>query len=116
MENSSKVRLTETERIAIRDAISEATTANGVNWLRIGLFGSRADPQRKGGDIDLWIELNHATDASTQARLKRKIRVELANRLGEQKIDVVLDSPEMATNGFLDNVRKEKKVLWKQKT
>ncbi len=53
----------------------------------VRLFGSRADDRRRGGDIDLYIEvepgmadLRHHTDFSWQ----------LQGRIGEQKIDVLL--------------------------
>jgi len=57
---------------------------------RIFLFGSRVDDNLKGGDIDLYFILNtkpHFLDKPRfLARLKRKI--------GDQKIDVVIDYPQ----------------------
>ena len=51
----------------------------------IYLFGSRVDDQKKGGDIDLLILSGIMTAAD-----KSKIRSELWQVLGEQKIDLVL--------------------------
>ncbi|MDX8378179.1 MAG: nucleotidyltransferase domain-containing protein [Mariprofundales bacterium] len=52
------------------------------------LFGSRVDDQKKGGDIDLFIQ----TAEPMSDLFERKIQFLLAlkNRIGEQKIDLVL--------------------------
>lgn len=53
------------------------------------LFGSRADDNKRGGDIDLYIE------TSEKERLldkKVKLLVRLNRELGEQKIDVVINN------------------------
>jgi len=52
---------------------------------KIYLFGSRVDDQKRGGDIDLLIFSKGIS--STE---KRKIRLALYDRLGEQKIDLVI--------------------------
>jgi len=52
---------------------------------RIYLFGSRVDDNKKGGDIDLLIFSDHLTE-----RDKRRIRLRLYDRLGQQKIDIVI--------------------------
>ena len=51
----------------------------------IYLFGSRVDDSKKGGDIDLFIISNNATVAK-----KIDFLVLLKQRIGEQKIDVVI--------------------------
>lgn len=76
------MRLTEQERIAIREVIlSEDPTAEII------LFGSRVDDARKGGDIDLYVE----TDIQKKL-LKRKASIlsKLWERIGVQRIDIIL--------------------------
>lgn len=74
------MRLTEKEITTIRETILGLDQAADIY-----LFGSRADDRRRGGDIDLLI----ASDKLT-ADDRRKIRLQLYARLGEQKIDIVL--------------------------
>ena len=74
------MRLTQKEIAAIRETILDIDGA-----AEIYLFGSRADDRRRGGDIDLLI----ASDRMTAAD-RRKIRLRLYDRLGAQKIDIVL--------------------------
>jgi len=52
------------------------------------LFGSRVDDQKKGGDIDLFIQ--PAEFMSDLFARKIQFLVALKNRIGEQKIDLVL--------------------------
>lgn len=56
---------------------------------RLWLFGSRADPSALGGDIDLYIE----TTLNLDEAIDQKIRfiTELYYKIGDQKIDVVLN-------------------------
>lgn len=53
------------------------------------LFGSRVDDSKKGGDIDLYVRPFIATD--DLFKLKLKFLVDLKSRIGEQKIDLVLE-------------------------
>lgn len=54
------------------------------------IFGSRADNDKKGGDIDLYI----TTDMPTAAIIRKKIEllVDLEKGLGEQRIDVLINN------------------------
>ena len=54
---------------------------------RIILFGSRADDAKRGGDIDLLILSQKLTP-----RHKRTLRLALYEKLGEQKIDLLIAS------------------------
>lgn len=54
------------------------------------LFGSRVFPEKKGGDIDLYIE-TQKEDPVQAYRQKRDFIVELYIQISEQKIDVVLN-------------------------
>lgn len=51
------------------------------------LFGSRTDDSKKGGDVDLYVQLD---DYSQAVRCKLEFLVNVKRVLGEQKIDVVL--------------------------
>lgn len=53
------------------------------------LFGSRVDDSKKGGDIDLY--LSPAGPADDLFKLKLKFLVDLKSKIGEQKIDLVLE-------------------------
>ncbi len=79
------MRLTDVQAQQIRDS---AAKYFGMD-TRVWLFGSRTDPQRRGGDIDLYIEPAIQTaDEIVDAKL-RLLR-ELHAVLGEQKIDVII--------------------------
>ncbi len=54
------------------------------------LFGSRANLEKRGGDIDLYIETNMENYDLAHAA-KMKFLCELEKNISEQKIDVVLD-------------------------
>ena len=56
---------------------------------RIWLFGSRVDDEARGGDIDIYLEPEiQEPDAIVDARLEAL--VELKQRLGDQRIDLVI--------------------------
>ena len=67
----------------------------------IYLFGSRIDDTKKGGDIDLYISTPNKKDLVSK---KIDFLVQLKRKIGEQKIDVVLD---YATNRLIDNIAKQ---------
>jgi uncharacterized protein len=79
------------------DAIRSAAAAHFGAGVRVWLFGSRADPSRRGGDIDLYLE----PAANQPDTLDRELRLYAALQLalGEQRIDIVVrphGSPELA--------------------
>ena len=53
--------------------------------VKVILFGSRVDDSKKGGDIDLYV----ITDNPSYKK-KGEFWIELQERLGEQKIDIIL--------------------------
>lgn len=77
---SKKVRLKKSEIRAIKDTISEFDK-NG----KVYLFGSRAENNEKGGDIDLLILSDKLTYQD-----KSKIKLKLYDKIGEQKIDIII--------------------------
>ena len=78
-----KVRLSEEEIKAIVETAKEIFGKN----IKIWLFGSRADLGKRGGDIDLYIETKMEEDI---LRNKPKFLVKLEEKIGEQKIDVII--------------------------
>lgn len=59
----------------------------------IFLFGSRIDDDKRGGDIDLYVECPSLT-ADDLVDAKISALVELKKELGEQKIDLLVNTGE----------------------
>lgn len=70
------------------NAIKETAIAVFGERVAVWLFGSRTDDSLKGGDIDLYIELPLEDYNYTK---KVHFWCELVKRLGDQKIDVVIN-------------------------
>ena len=60
------------------------------------IFGSRANPDLRGGDIDILV-ISDAIDW----RIRRKIRVELLKKLGDRKIDLIVANRENLEDPFV---------------
>lgn len=71
---------------------------------RVWLFGSRADDSSRGGDIDLYVETDETLASRTQAA--GRLAARLQQRLGDQRIDVVLVDPRTRTQP-IHNAAKE---------
>lgn len=82
------MRLSSTEQQAIRTAAAECFGADAT----VLLFGSRARPDGRGGDIDLLVE-THQPDPDLVSHAHTRFLALLYERLGEQKIDVLVDYP-----------------------
>jgi hypothetical protein len=80
------IRLTPFEIEAICASFRKHFAPEDHLWL----FGSRVNPKARGGDIDLYIETT-IPDASTVVDQKTAFVIELWDKIGEQKIDVVLN-------------------------
>ncbi|GAB6064950.1 hypothetical protein JCM9492_00420 [Aquifex pyrophilus] len=78
-----KVRLSEEEIKAIVETAKEIFGENVKVWL----FGSRVDLNKRGGDIDIYVETETLED---MLRKKLRFLVKLEEKIGEQKIDVVI--------------------------
>jgi predicted nucleotidyltransferase len=79
------MRLSQSQAQTIR----ESALSNFGEDAQVWLFGSRVRDDEKGGDIDLYIEVQ-AQSASDLMTSKLKFLRDLHKRLGDQKIDVVL--------------------------
>ena len=61
---------------------------------KIYLFGSRVDDNLRGGDIDLYIKLNYPLDTEERLSKKSQFRTKLEDKIGEQKIDIIIARDE----------------------
>lgn len=74
----------------INEIKAVAQSVFGANAL-VTLFGSRIDDNKKGGDIDLLIKCNKTISRDELYQLKINFLIQLKKRIGDQKIDVLID-------------------------
>jgi uncharacterized protein len=70
--------------------------------VQVILFGSRTSDNKRGGDIDLFIRKNDGNNPDVRSKIN--FITDLIFRIGEQKIDVVLDNPAMRKSQFLKTI------------
>ncbi len=80
------MRLKEFQLSAICQSFRELFGSEDHLWL----FGSRVDDAKRGGDIDLYIETTE-TDVKLAYAKRLKLSSMIQTRIGEQKIDIVLN-------------------------
>ena len=78
-----KVRLSQQEIRAIKETAREIFGKN----VKVYLFGSRVYPEKKGGDIDLYIIPENRENLFEK---KIKFLSKLKQKIGEQKIGVII--------------------------
>lgn len=83
------MRLTADER----DAVVAASRAVLPAGVRVSLFGSRVDDDRRGGDIDLLVEPSTVLGAAEFVSLRTRLAARLYRLMGERRIDIVLADP-----------------------
>ena len=71
----------------------------GDNAL-VMLFGSRIDDSKRGGDIDLFIKCKDPIPREELYPLKLKFLVQLKKRIGDQKIDILIDGGQQSNTIF----------------
>lgn len=79
------IRLSPSEVDTISSSFKKFFSKSDHLWL----FGSRANPSARGGDIDLYIETS--LDEDTAINQKIYFVTELYYKIGDQKIDIVLN-------------------------
>jgi len=109
----TNVRLTNQEQQVIVAVIRAALTSQSIR--SIGVYGSRADLLKSGGDIDLLVEVDG--DPGDRFIAIQKIRSDLCRNLGEQKFDIFMISADSARNSDRENqfyklISSEIKILW----
>lgn len=82
------IRLEQSDLDSIIQSFQECFEENDHLWL----FGSRVDLNKRGGDIDLYAEVMNF-DSQKVFDQKSKFWILLQDRLGEQKIDIVVRDP-----------------------
>lgn len=97
------MRLKDYEVRAIMEASREAFGEGAV----VRLFGSRVDDTRRGGDIDLHVELN---ERSGWPRKRARFLAGMWMRMGDRKIDVVVHLPDEPER-LIDQVAKRDGVV-----
>lgn len=96
------MRLTKEELEGIRSACVEVLPAAG--WS-LYLFGSRVDDSLRGGDIDLLMLTDSPESKSVVLARRTSLLVALKDRIGEQRIDLVVgDQKAVAEDPFLKQV------------
>ena len=97
---SYPVRLTQQNVESIQKAFVEIFMSSDHLWI----FGSRTDLNKRGGDIDLYIE----TEFTSQEAFDKKIKfaVLLINTIGDQKIDIVVKYKDAADTDIYMEAKK----------
>lgn len=70
--------------------------------VQVILFGSRANDEERGGDIDIFIRKKNGEKPDFRSKIN--FTTDLILNIGEQKIDVVLDNPAMHGSEFLKTI------------
>ena len=85
------MRITAAQRKSIRTITTEIAGSDAV----VILFGSRVDNSKRGGDLDLLIELPHAID--NPAWLAARLSARISRMMSGRSVDVVLTAPNLMT-------------------
>jgi predicted nucleotidyltransferase len=94
------MRLTQNEI----QSIKQLAQKHFGNDTKVFLFGSRTDDKKKGGDIDLFIKTTERNVNQYQQKIRFLVDLELS--IGEQKIDVILDSAINHESGIFNSIYK----------
>ncbi len=100
------IRLSDADRAGIEQACERVLGDRPGAVVR--LFGSRARAGR-GGDIDLLVSL--ASAEADELTLKIRFKQAVEDRLGERKIDVVVEGPG-GGGAFAALAKQEGVILW----
>jgi predicted nucleotidyltransferase len=82
------MRLTTKQQQDIKEIVTNIDSS-----AKVYLFGSRADDSKKGGDVDLLVQLDH--DAEEPAMLGARVSTRVSRGMWGRKVDVVLDAPNL---------------------
>ena len=106
MTNIVNIRLSAQEKAGLLEIFDTELIKHGGK--QVWLFGSRVDPTAKGGDIDLYIELNH--EVKDKLAIIRQLNIAIDNKLGERKVDIVIKAPN-TQDSALHQIAKQKGIL-----
>ena len=103
------MRITEEEKSAFIEILSSYDFAGELK-----LYGSRADNNAKGGDIDLLLLVETQTQRKQLASHKHEILADIKLKVGDQKIDLLISTYETAkTDTFIQLVLPESLLLYR---
>ncbi len=83
------MRITQIQRESIRKITAEVVGDDAV----VTLFGSRVDDNKRGGDLDLLVELPHAID--NPAWLTARLSARISRLMAGRSVDVLLSAPNL---------------------
>lgn len=83
------MRLNPEHRQTIREVVRRKCGAD----TRVRLFGSRLDDNQRGGDVDVFVELDQPIERP--ALLSARLSAMLSRRLNGRSVDVVLSAPHL---------------------
>lgn len=105
----NNMRLTEHE---IRAIIAGVNSFAASDVFELRLFGSRANDQAKGGDIDLLLITNNNATKISLLENKLNMLTAIKNILGEQRIDLKIASfEELQSDSFLQLIYPQSVLL-----
>ena len=99
------MRLTSNDVSAIKETTMRHFGATAGVWL----FGSRLDEERRGGDIDLLVD-SGLSDADAVVRARIAFLTDLKRRIGERKIDLLVDFPARTSRPPIFRIAREQGV------
>jgi predicted nucleotidyltransferase len=99
------MRLTPQEIQVIKSTVKKVMGREARVWL----FGSRVDDNKRGGDIDLFIEAD-LQNPLDRVQKKSQLWAKLQQRLGEQRIDIILAAAKVEDERRIEQVAKESGV------
>jgi predicted nucleotidyltransferase len=100
------MRLSEWQRKVIRETVIQIFGETAKVWL----FGSRVDNLKRGGDIDLLIETDNQ-DVSKLVQAEIKLSTQLQLKLGEQRINILIDYPTRLNRPPIFEIAKQTGIL-----
>lgn len=99
------MRLTDQQRQIIREEVARIFGPRA----RVYLFGSRLDDRARGGDVDLFIEVDEVLE--NRASAASRVAARLQQALGDQRIDVVLVDAATRKQPIHEAARREGRAL-----
>ena len=98
------MRLSHSERAAVEHAARRFLPTGS----RVLLFGSRTDDRRRGGDIDLLVEIPTLCSAADTVMHRNRFTAHLYRLLGERRIDVLVAGPaEQGARSIVESARQQ---------
>ena len=82
------MRIDANERVSILECVAR----HFGEGCTVTLFGSRADDGRRGGDVDLHVVTGNTAPVSLSSEIR--CRLDLEGALGDQRVDLLVRSPD----------------------